>query len=319
MLAVLTALATQAGCASLSGLSGTEGDGGTGDGGHRDAAASLDAGKDARQKGQGDATADADGRGPGDASKDHAQLDAPSHTDAGGTPDAEKRDAREAGAQDAGVDVACTPTVPPDSGAAPTCPAAEAGSCAPVPLGGFAPTFVPSRVMRGACTTAQISNLISTCFGPSSSQSACQMLLASADDQVCNGCMITGNTAPAWGPLVYHATSGYYIPNVGGCIDVLAPCERPCAQAVQGKFECAFAACESACLNDVGDFNTCTAVAGGCECAPEIEAYVACENALAVGPQATCFFDANEFLTAAQTFGELFCGSGADGGLADGG
>jgi len=300
-----------AACASLSGLD----DGNGADSGH-----AIDATRDAPVRTDRavmdatDATAHTDAH-PGDASTADARPTADAR-DAPAPDVSTKRDAEAGSPHDAHF--ACTPFVVPDAAPAPACPAAEAGSCSPQTLSGFSPSWVPPQTSR-ACTASQITNLISTCFGASSSESGCQALLTSTADQTCNECMITGSTAPAWGPLVYHATSGYYVPNVGGCIALLAPCQMECAAAYEAKLSCEFAACESVCLSSVAGFNTCTGVAGGCECAPDVAAVVACESALAVGPQAECFFDANNFLEAAQSFGTLFCGglpsdAGTDGG-----
>lgn len=309
-------LAASAGaCASLDGLSGGGGSDASSDG-RAEAGRSRDSGS--RSDAGRDATTPHDGAGrvgASDAGRDAAHLDAPG--------DSAARDATADGRVDSPVDggPACTGVVVvPDAGPMQACPTVEAGACAPQPIPGYTPTWVPPEPPSVACTTQAVDALIDACFGPNQSGAACTAILqsSSASVQACNSCMITQSTASAWGPLVLHVTAGYYSLNTGGCLALLAPCQSACALAYETSMTCFLAACESTCPATGGGFAGCAVAASSCECAAESQATVACANALEIGPQGICFSATNDFAAGARAFGRLFCSGGLSAG-ADGG
>jgi hypothetical protein len=311
-------------CASLAGLDdGTSKDAAS----HpapRDASLDHDA-RAAHTDASVDATVDGDATNALDAMDATVAMDG---GDATGAHDAGKEgdaieDARpdastEAGAQkDARLEAECTPVALPDAAPPPACHPQDAGGCLPASLSGFVPRTVPAAAPQAACTTAQVQNLIASCFAPATAtDSACESIFDSAAEQPCNSCMLTPSTAAAWGPLVFFAAYGVYVPNIGGCIQLVAPCQTACAAAFEADEECQLAACGSTCPGSVSqsDYVACVTEAVGCGCYDYENPAAVCGNELLIGPPAMCVLDTTNLEAVALSFGNLFCVGAVDAG-----
>ncbi len=126
-----------------------------------------------------------------------------------------------------------------------TCPAPVTGTCGMGDVSAFSPSWVPpSGYHLGLCTTTQITSIYTDCFGPLATSTKCTKIMSTAS--ACYGCLVTMEGSSSYGPLI--STSGGIVSvNQGGCIDLLEPCNKPCAEAALGAFQCENAACETNC------------------------------------------------------------------------
>lgn len=153
--------------------------------------------------------------------------------------------------------------------------ASDAGSCGPGEVATYHPTYPPASVLYGACTMGQVQGLYDACFGSNKSTDRCSDFRAS--NAACSACIITPESAPAYGPLIEH--SGFVSTNVAGCIEVdvadgwasdAGAAELTCAHAVQALEGCELAACEANCevydSTSLAAFTSCAQSAdqGGC-------------------------------------------------------
>jgi hypothetical protein len=209
---------------------------------------------------------------------------------------------KEAGAEAA----ACVPFAPPDGGSPLACPPADAGTCAAVSLKDFAPHWIPPHAPMSACTSSQISMLV-TCLD--STTTACNNFLNDAANVPCIQCMFSDLNAGSYGPILLD--NDVDILNVPGCIALTQPCQMACAYVSQAIQQCHYAACASCPLDSAGltGFQACTDVADTCSCMPEAVSNNACSSALADTASAGCF-PLVTFNAAAEFAGKVFCGAG---------
>ena len=209
-----------------------------------------------------------------------------------------------------GTGVACDAgtTMTPDTGADD-----EAGSCEQASVAGFTPTWHAPRRVVGACTNDQITDFATACIGTASTPTACNAYQqASISNANCEACLVTPATNPQYGALI---NKGAYLElNLGGCVDLLEPCNQNCGEALLGQIECEGAAC-SACTFGSQGFEDCNTAADGCGCTAIAEEASNCHSAITQrqSPAAACFAPAN-FLAGFSALASLFCGGGADGG-----
>jgi hypothetical protein len=275
-------------CASLSGLD--DGAGPT-DAAHADThRADVTRPVDAREAGATDAGVDA----PLDGSVDSADASVP--------PDA-----------DAAADVGCVPVIPPEAGPQPasTCSAPAGGACAPQAIPMFSPVQHPPRVVHGACTAAQIDQIVEACFGED--MSSCSSLIFNSANTTCYECMVTSAGSASYGPVINGGEVQGLALNTAGCLQLVDPCQGPCAAIAAAEEECEAASCGGACTAE--DFDQCSTLATQCTCAAYENAYEDCyAGGLAKNPAVSSCISANtDTVTLTKTYVTLFCGA-LDGG-----
>jgi hypothetical protein len=184
----------------------------------------------------------------------------------------------------------------------------DAGGCQP----GDVQTYMAMRYRpatykyRGVCTPAQIAGFYDACVVGASSGNCEAFLDPDASTGACAACILTPETASAYGPLIDHG--GFITPNVGGCIELTDPNGLSCAKAQQALLGCQLAACEATCpVHDQAmraqyDMCASTAAMGGCQA---FAAKAACEADS--GMPAACLLPTfQDFYYAVVP---LFCGS----------
>ena len=194
------------------------------------------------------------------------------------------------------------------------------GGCAPAPLpldAGF--PFVPPNPPRSVCTVTQIQTLYDDCWGDGGA-SACSAFKDDTTNSPCVACMVTPSTASTWGAVVMFP-SGLVIPNVGGCIAVLAAADAGgaaddggagCGAEVQAAELCQEQSCALPCQGastaaGLIELQQCEDQAATSTCETEVQAAL-CASALA---DSVCVFPS--FQDSFIGLGQLFCASG-DGG-----
>ncbi len=279
---VVVAAATS-GCATASDSSnggqdaGAAGDGSGGDGAHGDSGASHDGGA-------GDSSTGGDG----------------GSTDGGNTTD---------------VAVACKPVMVADAGttavgtgdAGGVCAPPTGGQCGPIDVAPFQASWhPPSGFHQGLCTSAQIDGYYAACLDPNTANAT----TCANFDAACTACLSTDETAASYGPLI--AKSGFVNINIGGCIELLEPCNHDCAQAYMANDECAEASCSANCpvVDDLSfqDYLGCTSTASQCACSAE-NARAQCATLVSgsMHPAAQCL-TATTFEQFFKTVAPIFCG-----------
>jgi hypothetical protein len=187
--------------------------------------------------------------------------------------------------------------------------------CPPAPVTSFKPAWKPpSTAKSGACTTLQMSTFFDACLGPSSNAAGCTAYAQANTD--CAACLQSDDTAPQYGPVVWHSSRLYYTTNIAGCIaDVQTDGgSAGCGAAYQAVVQCKETAC-SACLSaqtpDFSRYSACENKAGT-ECASYIQTLTStCGTSLKdpANPIAVCIPPAGD--TAQDAYLRLapvFCG-----------
>jgi len=113
-------------------------------------------------------------------------------------------------------------------------------------------TYVPGEyrpataAWQGVCSADQITGFYDACLGPDAGQAACSAFSApDGGNGGCAACILTPDSAHAYGPLVNHGT--FISNNVAGCIQLTLPSELSCAKAEAALVGCELAACEANC------------------------------------------------------------------------
>ena len=194
------------------------------------------------------------------------------------------------------------------------------GGCAPAPVSLDASfPFVPPNPPRAVCTVGQIQTLYDDCWGDGGA-SACSAFKGDTTNSPCVDCMLTPSTASTWGAMV-TSPSGLVIPNVGGCIAVLAAADAGgaaddggagCGAEVQAAELCQEQSCALPCQGastaaGLIELQQCEDQAATSTCETEVQAAL-CASALA---DSVCVFPS--FQDSFIGLGQLFCASG-DGG-----
>ncbi len=232
------------------------------------------------------------------------------------------------------------PPPPQDSGAPLPPP-----PCGPSDVSMLMPSWKPPvGPNAGACSDAQLTSLVASCFTKTSSFAMCNAWLHDPNNQTCFGCWQGPVSAAMWAPFVYARTPGEtdYV-NIGGCVALADPAQLACGQAIQAEFECEMQACLNACpipaepspsadggeggAPDAGTFDAAV-VEGAVQnlyacfnyvdqtgCSRYVQAVAACAPALEdAGPAAFCFVANNDTNALKQLFTLACGGAPADGG-----
>jgi len=125
----------------------------------------------------------------------------------------------------------------------------DASSCQPADVEAYVPgAYHPATAAyQGACTGDQISAFYAACLDPTTAAPAACRAFSDADAPTggCAACILTPDSAPAYGPLIDHGT--FITSNVAGCIQLTLPGELSCAKAEAALGGCELAACEANC------------------------------------------------------------------------
>jgi hypothetical protein len=132
------------------------------------------------------------------------------------------------------------------------------------------PAFTPrlwatSAPRRGACSTAQINQFLSSCVAPATkATTACESFEAAPQNAGCAACLVTPDTAPEYGPFVSHGADATYEINEGGCVALALGETTPagCGAQLQALIECNASACANCPATDTFS----PLVRGGCGC-----------------------------------------------------
>jgi hypothetical protein len=167
-------------------------------------------------------------------------------------------------------------------------PDADAGApppplaCPPVTKRFVPSQFVPSIAHQGRCTPADIAAFVSACISPGLTCPEWAQLnhpgyVEGGVGTPCGACFFEPkNNGAAW-----VDPEDLFIPNLGGCIQILDPVLGPrCAQDIDDLNGCQALACEYCPNFSPNDYNECIKVTGAGACAPYINAaQAACEAA----------------------------------------
>jgi hypothetical protein len=129
----------------------------------------------------------------------------------------------------------------PDTGFGPTANA----TCAPVDLPAtFKPTWRPPNGHHsGACSAGQISDFFTACLATPVDPARCSTFTQA--NGTCSSCLQTDDTAPSYGPVIWHDHRAFYTLNVPGCIanEQNDTSVQSCGAAYQADLECKQTSC----------------------------------------------------------------------------
>lgn len=183
--------------------------------------------------------------------------------------------------------------------------------CAPGSVSGFTPAWkAPNALHANKCTAQQVDDIMAACAGPSSTVSACNTAMGAA--ATCAGCLVTSETAAAYGAIVTTLGGDVWNLNVAGCIARTANdvTSTGCGAKVQASDQCQGVACDANCATaPINDYFTCESdaigVGGGCA---TYETAAGCKTTAFAGTSATCDPSAGaDFYDNAIRYGKLFC------------
>jgi hypothetical protein len=256
-------------------------------------------------------------------------------TDGGGTQDGPSGDggdatvSRDSGGGDTGVDVG----VPQDTGTTAeggvcvvvpvttdtsgegTCTFASGGMCGPTNVSSFTPKAHPPSVAapyKGSCTAAQIDTVYQDCFV---SGTGCASTLP------CYSCIFSSIGASTWGPAVVipntTAQDSLVEMNVGGCLELLEPCNAPCAYAVENQSACEFASCGTSCAISsnsmtITDYDNCAQSIDTCApdgCATYSVGSSSCTGLVSGSNHPGSICNTADFQTQFEAISAVFCGN----------
>jgi hypothetical protein len=135
--------------------------------------------------------------------------------------------------------------------------------CLPSSVATFTPEWKkPNAAASGACSSAQIAAYYDACLDPNSNAAGCTTFSSGASNKTCVSCLATDDTAPQYGPVIWHDNNFFFTINSAGCIadqqDDMS--DAGCGAAYQALVTCKEQAC-SACLSaensDFDRYTTC--------------------------------------------------------------
>ena len=258
-----------------------------------------------------------DGTSPADAGDRDGGMDTGAHVDSGSNDSGSKDSGmKDSGGKDTGG--TCTPvTVPSGTTGFPTCAAPVSGACGPGSTVGFTATAPTPATPINSCTSQQLQAVYDGCLGPSSSGTACN-----ATDTACYNCIFNGtiaNPGLPWGPLV-AADDMIVNLNIGGCLQLLEPCNAACAKALNEDLQCEQKACGTNCpiTNDAGSdtaygncqtaIDNCYTPANGQGCGVYSVGTSCADSITGSGhPGSVCFANPDNFEAGFLAIVPLFC------------
>jgi hypothetical protein len=219
----------------------------------------------------------------------------------------------EAGAPDSPrrppTDSAIPPVGPAD--AQPDLTVSPPTGCTPQSAVGFSPVAVQPLVAQ-ACSAAQVTALVTACFGAAATSSTCSAFVTNASNESCVECVDTnysggtmlGSLQPPpaavspWGPLV--AVGNLVFENTGACITIADSAYASCGQAINALFQCDYYACDAVCptttAQDQAAESACRSAASAGTCSSYANAVDTACGALPDGGGAAAFcLDSNLF------------------------
>lgn len=163
--------------------------------------------------------------------------------------------------------------------------ASDASSCEPADVETYHPSaYRPATAAwQGVCTAMQIADFYNACLVPNADPADCHTFSdTDAATSACAACILTPESAAAYGPLVNHGT--FITSNVAGCIQLTLPSQLSCAKAEEALAGCEVAACEANCpVHDAttrAAYDSCAAQADGAGCQSYAQ-MAACAQSLA--------------------------------------
>jgi hypothetical protein len=190
----------------------------------------------------------------------------------------------------------------------------DANACQP----GAVQTFVPAVYhpsappWQGVCTAHQSGDLIArfydACLGAGAMPEGCAGFKKEYPD--CAGCIVTPETAAAYGPLIDHG--GFVTANEAGCLEVRDPAAITCAKSVQALSGCELAACVANCpvtdATSLSAYGKCTSQADAIGCATYVAAASCTSEAIEAGPSAVADCVTPDFKRFYDAVVPFFCG-----------
>ncbi len=197
--------------------------------------------------------------------------------------------------------------------------APDAEACLPGDVATFHPVYHPPALQPGACSPALIEEFFDDCLGSGRSTGVCSKFRQ--DNPDCAGCILTPESAAAYGPVVDHGA--FVTANVAGCIEVEVEGAAAsgdggggsealvCAKAVDALGGCQLAACEANCpvsstsAASLGQFQSCASSADGSGCSTFAAAAACTQSDSGVDVPAVCVQP--DFATFYRAVAPLFC------------
>jgi hypothetical protein len=160
-------------------------------------------------------------------------------------------------------------------------------------------TWVPPLTPNPtACSAAQVTGYYNACLGTTATSTTCQNFTNTAGNATCEACLITPDTASAYGALI--AIGGVDYANISGCVAILTgdTTNAGCGAKLQAVTDCETAACQANCptvtdQTSFTEYTNCTEAADSAVCESYINmecnlqdagvdgaasAYTTCEN-----------------------------------------
>lgn len=136
-----------------------------------------------------------------------------------------------------------------------------------------APGFAPAPLEQGACTDAELTQVLDACtFAPS--EEACTK--AKSELSRCASCVLGAETDPSAHPIYQYHPQTIGLASVAACMLAVSKTdeERACAVAYGQSETCSFASCITPCLDDTSDhLNACLLASLGTTCTTGLDAF----------------------------------------------
>jgi hypothetical protein len=191
-----------------------------------------------------------------------------------------------------------------------------AAFCTPQGDGGFTNTYVPAHAgHQGVCTSQQISDYWTSCFGEGAGTAACNAFKgASAGNTACASCILPTSTT-SLGALVYIVPNLAIDINYAGCMEIAGGAPgSACAKDFQASALCQVAACVGDCPlildggSNLGAFGSCRTAASDTVCSALEMKSETCLDALADGGVTVCF-QGQSVVDLYKSVAGVFCGN----------
>lgn len=177
----------------------------------------------------------------------------------------------------------------------------------------------PAAANATACSDQQISDYYADCLNPNAPTGACTTWQGITANANCAKCLVTQESASAWGPLIAVPNNVLYA-NIGGCIALETgdTTSSGCGAKAWQASQCEDLSCSNNCAGSAfTDYQACTQAAATGTCAPEIAAECDLSDAGAI--YATCV-NHQDFQSYFLAIAPVFCGGySADAGAGDAG
>lgn len=189
--------------------------------------------------------------------------------------------------------------------------APDSRACEPVAAASETSTTDSGAFFQARCSISvdQISPFVDCTFDPGKNPSQCKNLYGTDGADDCQRCLMTSPSAPVRGAILID-DRGFGRLNVAGCIEnALAGAGRDpsCAKAYAKFEDCVAVACEGCRQDGIPAYEACATAARNTTCALHPNDQACVRKSLLPGEPAAICNVPSHFLTAAISYGKLFC------------